>query len=112
LQRISVFPPEARGCSHRTFFDAVLTPDDLLLLISLKNEQNAQAFEQSLQCLTAGESAESGSFEITACSIGARPRNTTRTLQRPRHEASSRTPRVDCRRPLDRLTAWAALKKL
>src|SRR5580692_778128 len=41
-------PDRAEGLLASDVFDAVLTPGDLILLISWKNEQNARAFERAL----------------------------------------------------------------
>ena len=76
-------------------FDAVLTPGDLILLMSWKHNGDADGLrEVSAKCRRARGCGMSASCATTACSTAARRRNITRRLPVKRRTVSNRSCRL------------------
>jgi hypothetical protein len=82
--------PGSRGLVAWDVFDAVLTPGDVILLMSWKKDADAEAFEHRACYQATHDFVESAWFATTACSTGERRHNFTRTLAPASHARFAR----------------------
>jgi len=79
------FVADAPGLVAWDAFDAVLTPGDIILLLTWRDRTAAETFEKPCHYRRARGFAMSAWCATTVCSIGTRRRNITRTRRARRH---------------------------